>query len=79
MSKIAPYAKAVTGAIVAGLGSLAVALTPDEATGTVSVTAAEWVAVTIATLVASYAVYEIPNKDAAGEHADESVIDANEL
>lgn len=71
-TKVAPVAKSVTGAIVAGLGALGVALTPDES-GLVSVSAAEWVAAAVATLVASYAVWQIPNEDPAGTHQDESV------
>ena len=60
-TRVAPVAKAVTGAVVAGLGALGVALTPDES-GLVSVTAGEWVAAAVATLVASYAVWQIPNE-----------------
>lgn len=71
MKKIAPYAKAVTGAVVAGLGALGAALVPDSE-NVVAVTAGEWVAVVTATLVASYAVWQIPNKDPEGEHQDES-------
>lgn len=71
-TSIAPVAKAVTGAVVAGLGALGTALIADES-GNVAVTAGEWVAVATATLVASYAVWQIPNEDPAAEHQDESV------
>ena len=71
MNKIAPYAKAITGAVIAGLGSLGTALTPDL-DNVVSVTPGEWVAVTTATLTASLLVWAIPNKDPEGEHQDES-------
>lgn len=61
-TKIAPVAKSVTGAVVAGLGALGTALIADE-NGNVAVTAGEWVAVATATLVASYAIWQIPNEE----------------
>jgi nitrate/nitrite transporter NarK len=72
MNKIAPYAKAVIGALVAALGALGAALTPD-ATGLVSVNEGEWVAVVSALLVGLLAVFAVPNKDPQAEHQDESV------
>lgn len=54
MNKIAPYAKAVTATIVAGLGTLGTALTDG------AVTPVEWVAIATATLVASFAVWATP-------------------
>lgn len=57
MTKIAPYAKALTAAVVTGLGSLYWAL--DDG----AVTAQEWVSVAITTLAATAAVWVIPNKD----------------
>lgn len=60
---IAPYAKAITGAVIAGLGSLGVALTPDAVTQAVSVTPAEYVACLTATLTASLLIWAIPNAD----------------
>jgi hypothetical protein len=67
MTKIAPYAKALIGAMVAGLGSLQQALddgavTPQEGTG-----------VAIAFLSGLALVWAIPNKDPYAEHQDESV------
>ena len=67
MTKIAPYAKALVGAAVAGLGALGTALTDSH------VSAQEWVAVASATLVALGVVFGVPNADPAGEHQDESV------
>jgi hypothetical protein len=72
MDKIAPYAKAITSAIIAALGALGVALTPD-AGGVVSVTAAEYVGIVTAFLVSSLVVWAIPNKDPNAEHQAESV------
>lgn len=77
MNKIAPYAKAITGAIVAGLGALGVSLTPDES-GLVSVNAGEWVAVAIATLVASYAVWQIPNGETVAEAEGDAYVDGHQ-
>ena len=71
MDKIAPYAKALIGALVAGLGTLGAALTPD-AGGLVSVNAGEWVAIVSALLVGLLAVFAVPNRDPEGEHQDES-------
>ena len=59
MDKIKPYAKAIIGALVAGLTALGTALTDD------SVTTAEWVAVAVATLTALGVVYAVPNRPAA--------------
>lgn len=64
---LAPYAKSIVGALVAGLGSLSQAL--DDG----SVTAQEWVGVAIATLAAFGVVFGVPNKDRAATHQDESV------
>lgn len=64
---IAPYAKAVTGALVTGLTGFSQAL--DDG----SVTAQEWVGVVVATLVGSYAIWQIPNRDPQAAHQDESV------
>lgn len=72
MQKFAPYAKAVVGALIAALGALGAALTPD-ASGLVSVNAGEWVAVVTALLVGLLAVFATPNKDPEAEHQDESV------
>jgi hypothetical protein len=49
------YAKAVVGALLAGLASLQAAL-PDGVTGE------EWVAVAVATLAALGAVWAVPNR-----------------
>lgn len=53
MRKFAPYAKAITGTVIAGLGSLGTALTDGV------VTPVEWVTIASATLVASYAIWRI--------------------
>lgn len=72
MNTIAPYAKAIIGALVAALGALGAALTPD-ASGLVSVSEGEWVAIVTALLVGLLAVFATPNRDPEAEHQDESV------
>jgi hypothetical protein len=69
MKKIAPYGKAITAAVVAGLGSLYQALDGDPAV----VTAQEWVAIAMTTLVGLGVVFGVPNKDPEVRHQDESV------
>ena len=69
MKKIAPYAKAIVAAIVAGLGSLYQALDGDPS----NVTSQEWVAVAMTTLAGLAVVFGTPNKDPEAEHQDESV------
>lgn len=69
MNRIAPYAKALTGALIAGLASLQQAL--DDS----AVSAQEWTGIAIATLSGLALVWAIPNKDPEGEHQDESVVD----
>lgn len=54
-----PYAKAIVGALVAGLGVLGTALTDGQ------VTSVEWVGVASATLVALAAVWGVPNTQPA--------------
>lgn len=61
------YAKALVGALVAGLGSLYQALDND------AVTRQEWVAVALAVLASLAVVYGVPNRDPHGRHQDESV------
>lgn len=67
MNTFAPYAKAIVGALTAGLGALGTALTDGD------VSAQEWVAVASATLVALGVVFGVPNRDPHAEHQDESV------
>lgn len=67
MSGVLPYAKAIVGALVAGLGAAGTALTDG------GVSAQEWVAVASATLVALGVVFGVPNQDPDAEHQDESV------
>lgn len=67
MDKIAPYAKALIGALIAGLASLQQAL--DDS----AVTAQEWTGVVIALLSGLALVWAIPNRDPAAEHQAESV------
>ena len=57
MRSIAPYAKAVIGALIAGLTAIGTALTDG------GISPAEWVAAAIAFLVALGGVYAIPNSD----------------
>lgn len=58
MSKLNPYAKAIVGGLVAGLGAYQTALMDG------SVTAAEWAGVAIAALTAAAAVWATANKPA---------------
>ena len=63
MTKFAPYAKAITAAIAAGLGALYQALDND------AVTAQEWVGVALALVGALGAVWAVPNAvDTKGRH-----------
>jgi hypothetical protein len=59
---IAPYAKAVIGAILAALSVLSGYLIND--TGLGDITAGQWVAVLVAFLVSLGAIYAVPNKPA---------------
>lgn len=72
MSKVSPYAKALIGAVVAGLNVLYQALDADGISGQ------EWVAVAIAVLTTGGVVFGVPNADPAGEHQDESVMPPND-
>lgn len=56
MKKIAPYAKAVIGAAVAGLGATGTALTDGH------ISPVEWVTIASATLVGLSAVFAVPNR-----------------
>ena len=67
MEKIAPYAKAIIGALVAALASLQQALDDGQ------LTASEWTAIAIAFLTAAVLVFAVPNKDPEAAHQDESV------
>lgn len=60
MSKIAPYAKAVIAALVAGLGSLGAVLVDDKSLG--DVTTGQWVVVASAFLVALGGVFAVANE-----------------
>lgn len=55
------YAKAITGAVVAGLSTLALGLTDASAAGT-DLTGQEWLTAAIAFLVGLGAVWAVPNK-----------------
>lgn len=55
--KPAEYAKAIVGAVVAGLTSLAAAM---DSTG---ITGAEWVGIAVTTLATFGAVFQTPNAD----------------
>lgn len=52
-------AKAVIGAVIAGLGTAATALADNS-----GITALEWVAIATTTLVALYGVWQVPNRSA---------------
>lgn len=66
MKKIAPYAKAAIGAVVAGLASAQQAL--DD--GVIS--SAEGVGIAAAVFAGLVLVFSVPNKDPEGEHQAES-------
>lgn len=51
-----PYAKAITGALVAGLTAIGTALTDN------AVTPGEWVTVALAAVAAFGAVWAVPNR-----------------
>ncbi|WP_192902292.1 hypothetical protein [Micromonospora globbae] len=53
---VKPYAKAIVGGLLAGLGALGTALVDN------SVTPAEWVGVATATLAGLGIVYAVPNR-----------------
>lgn len=53
------YLKAITGAVVTGLGTMQVAYADNV------ITQQEWVGIAIATLVALGAVWAVPNRPAA--------------
>lgn len=63
MKKLAPYAKAITGTAIAGLGALGTALTDG------AVTPVEWVTVTTVILTASLVIWAVPNGDAPDDEA----------
>lgn len=67
MTKIAPYAKALIGALIAGLASL------QQGLDNGAVSAQEWTGVAIATLSGLALVWAIPNRDPDAEHQAESV------
>ena len=56
MSRIAPYAKALIAALVAGLSVIGAALAESDA-----LTAQDWISAALAFLVALGAVYRVPN------------------
>jgi hypothetical protein len=60
MTAVAPYAKAILAAVIAGLGSLATALVDDKSLGDVS--DGQWLAAVLAFLVALGVVFAVPNK-----------------
>lgn len=51
------YAKAIAGAVLAGLAALATGVADNV------ITPAEWITVAIATITAGTAVFMIPNRD----------------
>ena len=60
MKNIAPYAKAVVAALIAGLSMLSGFLVNDTSLG--DITSGQWVSVAIAFLVALGAVFAVPNQ-----------------
>lgn len=66
--KIAPYAKAITGAIVAGLAAARLALTDDI------ISKAESIDIAIATLTALALVWAIPNGKAEAQSVTGTIV-----
>lgn len=64
MTSIAPYAKAVLGAVLAALAALGGYLVNNTALS--DVTAGQWVFVAIAFLTGLGVVYAVPNKPTTG-------------
>ena len=62
MKNIAPYGKAITGAVVAGLAALVTALDDN------AVSSQEWTIVALGTVTALGAVWAVPN----GKHSETS-------
>jgi len=60
MNKLKPYAKAVVGGIVTGLGTAATALTDG------GITPVEWITIILSFIAGTGFVYAIPNKPADG-------------
>ena len=58
---VGTIAKSIVAGIIAGLSALATALQSD------GVTALEWVTIALATLVAGYAVWQVPNTPKLGK------------
>lgn len=56
MSKVAPYAKAIIAALIAGLSALAAGLEDN------SLTSQEWITIALAFVVALGAVFAVPNR-----------------
>lgn len=67
MTHIAPYAKSILAAVVAGLASA------QQALGDGRIDAAEGVGIAGAVFAGLVLVFAVPNADPAGEHQDESV------
>lgn len=72
-SKIAPYGKAITGAIITGLGAARLALSDDI------ITKGEGIDIATAALTALAVVWAIPNKDPEAKHQEESVQPADDF
>lgn len=64
MKQVAPYAKAIVAALIAGLSSLGAFLINDTSLG--EITAGQWVAVAISFLVGLVAVFSVPNAPTSG-------------
>lgn len=71
MTKFAPYAKSIVAFLLAGLTALGTALTDG------SVTTQEWVAVAIASLATTGAVFAVPNTPAVVDPLNEDLGDPN--
>lgn len=61
LAQLAPYAKAIRGAVIAGVGAVLVALTNGD-----GITATEWCMVALAVLGTGESVYSTTNATALG-------------
>lgn len=72
MDKLKPYAKAFAAFLVPFAGQVVAAM-QDGSQGGSTITSTEWVTAVLTSLVASGAVFGIPNRDPLGVKQDESV------
>jgi hypothetical protein len=72
MDKLKPYMKAVAAFLVPFAGQVVAAM-QDGSQGGSTITSQEWLTAVLTSIVASGAVFTVPNKDPLGIKQDESV------